>query len=422
MVTTYLQKLRLFSHDARLVLIAAVVGGFGNMGMVAVLLNLYLLRLGYGPEFVGLVNAAGWLAYAVASLPAGVLGARWGVRRVMIAGMSLRALGLGLLPLAEFVADTFQPGWLVATLALAYLGGASSAVNSTPFLMGATSEEERDHAFSVWSGLIPLAAFAGSLVAGLLPGLFASTMRVSLDHPAPYRYPLLIAAALLATGVVALLATSRPAAGQREPAVSDAGPLPFAPIAILALVYLLRSAGEAATITFFNVYLDAGLHVSTALVGTVMAVGQLLGVPAALAAPLAIARWGKAGTVGLGFLGMVLSLLPLALIPDWFVASLGLAGFNGMLSLISPAFLLLSQEAVSPGWRPAMSGAMTMGQGVSISALALGGGYAITAMGYRSPFSIAAALAVAGGLLFWACFLRVPRGELAGGPALESAE
>jgi MFS family permease len=292
-------------------------------------------------------------------------------------------------------------------------------VNSTPFLMGTTGKEERAHVFSVWSALIPLAGFAGSLVAGLLPGLFASAMGVSLDHPGPYRYPLLIAAALLVGGVLALLATRRPAAGQPEPAVSDAGRLPLAPIALLTLVYLLRSAGEAATITFFNVYLDAGLNVSTALIGTVMAVGQLLGVPAALAAPPVIARWGKAGTVGICFLGLVLSLTPMALIPHWFVASLGLAGFKAMLSLMSPAFLLLSQEAVPPGWRPAMSGAITMGQGVSISALAFGGGYAIMGFGYRSPFSIAAVLAVAGGLLFWAFFLRAPGRKVAGGASSE---
>jgi MFS family permease len=279
--------------------------------------------------------------------------------------------------------------------------------------MGATSEDERDYVFSLESGLIPLAAFAGSLIAGLLPALFATAMHASLYQPEPYRYPLFVAAGLVVAGALALLATERPVSGRFRHTVSATGPLPLAPIAILSLVYLLRSAGEAATITFFNVYLDAGLHVSTAVIGTVMSTAQLLGAPAAMAAPLVIARRGRAGTVGLAFLGLVLSLLPMALVPHWFVASLGLACFKAMLSLMSPAFILLCQEAVPPGWRPAMSGAITMGQGVSMSALALSGGYAIAAFGYRSPFSIAAALAVAGGVLFWAFFLRTPRRKVA---------
>ena len=417
MITTYLQKLRLFSRDARLALVCGALIGFNFQGIYVVLLNLYLLRLGYGPEFIGLANAVGALVYAAGSLPAGALGGRWGARRVMIAGWGLFVVGLGLLPLAEFVPDTLQPGWIVATLALAYLGGASFFVNSVPFLMAASTEEERDHVFSVRFAINPLMAFVGSLVAGLLPGLFATTLGVSLDGPAPYRYPLLIAAALLVPGVLALLATRKTVAGGPEATVAKVGPMPFVVIALMTFTFLLRSAGEGAVMTFFNVYMDAGLHVSTALVGTVMAVGRLLCVPATLAAPLAIARWGKGRTVVLGFCGMALGLLPLAFVPHWVAAGLGFVGYWTMLAIISPAFYVFSQDVVSPGWRPAMSGATTMAQGVSVSALALGGGYAITALGFRSPFLIAAVLSAAGALLFSAFFLRVRRGEPARGPA-----
>ena len=422
MATTYLQKLRLFSRDARLVLVAGALIGFCTQGIYVVLFNLYLLRLGYGPEFIGLASAAGALALAVCSLPAGALGRCWGVRRVMIAGASLMVLGLGLLPLAEFMPDTFQPTWLVATNALRWLGGAAFVVNVSPFMMGASGEEERDHVFSVFLALLPLGGFVGSMIAGLLPGLFATTLGASLDQPAPYRYPLLIAAALLIPGVLALLATRKVVTGGPEAIAGEASPLPFGLIALVALTYLLRSAGEGVVMTFFNVYMDAGLHASTALIGTVMALGGLLCVPATLATPLAIARWGKGRTVVLGFCGMALSLLPLALIPHWIAAGLGFAGFLAGLGFISPAFFVFSQEAVSPGWRPAMSGATSMARGVSASALALGGGYAITALGYRSPFLIAAALSAAGAPLFWAFFLRRPLGELARDAAAANTE
>ena len=423
MITTYVQKLRLFSRDVRLALVAAALMGFCRAGIYMVLFNLYLLRLGYGPEFVGLVSAVGWLGIAACSLPAGALGRRWGVRRVMIAGVGLMVLGLGSLPLVEVLPDTLRRGWLVATFTLAAIGGgAMFVVNIIPFLTGASSEEGRDHVFSVFLALLPLGGFVGSLIAGLLPGLFATTLGVSLDQPAPYRYPLFIAAALLVPGVLALLATRKTVARGPEVTMGEAGPLPIVVIALMALTYLLRSAGEGAVMTFFNVYMDAGRHVSTAIVGTVMALGRLLCVPASLAAPLAIARWGKGRTVVLGFCGMALGLLPVALVPHWVAAGLGFAGFYAMLSIISPAFFIYSQDAVSPGWRPAMSGATTMAQGVSMSGLALGGGYAITALGYRSPFLIAAVLSAAGALLFWACFLRGPRGELARAPAPDAAE
>jgi len=79
MSTTYLSAFRLFSRDARLYLMTAALFGFTVFGGIyAVLLNLYLLRLGYGPQFVGLINGTGQLAFAIFCLPAGALGRRWG--------------------------------------------------------------------------------------------------------------------------------------------------------------------------------------------------------------------------------------------------------------------------------------------------------------------------------------------------------
>jgi MFS family permease len=412
MAGAYLDKLRLFSRDVRLVLITAALLGFTVFGGIyPVLLNLYLLRLGHGPEFIGLVNAAFMLALGGFCLPAGGLGGRWGVRRMMIAGLCLVVAGYGLLPLAEFIPTTLQAGWVLASYLLGGLGLALYIVNANPFLMGTTSSEERSHAFSVQTALWPLAGFAGSLVGGLLPGLFASVLALSLDNPAPYRYPLWIAAVALIPAVVVMSATREIGSAHTQGTVADAGPAPYGLIALMALVVLLQVAGEGAARTFFNVYLDAGLHVPTAQIGVLSAAGQLLAVPAALATPLLMTRWGKERTFVLGSLGMALSLLPLALIPHWGAAGLGLMGMMALGSIARPANTVYHQEIVSPGWRAAMSGATTMAAGLSWSVMAFGGGYLITALGYRSLFLTGAGLTVAGALLFWAYF-RVPRGEL----------
>jgi MFS family permease len=102
MMAIYLQKLRMFSRDARLFLLTyALWGGF--FGIQGVLFNLYLLCLGHGPEFVGWVNGIGRLIFGLFSLPAGALGGRLGNRRTIIAGMCLGSAGFGLLPLAELI-------------------------------------------------------------------------------------------------------------------------------------------------------------------------------------------------------------------------------------------------------------------------------------------------------------------------------
>ena len=414
--TTYLQKLRLFSRDVRLYLISAALVGFCWMGIYGVLLNLYLLRLGHGPEFVGLVNGAGFLAFAIFPVPAAALGRRWGSRRTMIAGISLAVAALALLPLADFIPTSLQAGWLLATYFLAFLGALLYLIMSNVFMMGATSPEERDHAFSMQIALWPLAGFAGSLVGGRLPGFFARILGVSLDGAAPYGYSLLIAAVLLIPALAVLLAIREGGAPETEEGVARSGPAPYRLMVVAALFNVLSLAGEYAARTFFNVYLDAGLRMSTSHIGLLVGVAQLVSVPAALAAPLVMARWGRLRSLLVGPIGIAISLLPLALIPHWGGAGLGYVGVVALSAITRVANNIFQMEIVSPPWRPAISGAGAMGAGLSGATVGLGGGYIVTTMGYPSLFSIGAGLTGAGALFLWA-FFRGPGRELARGAA-----
>jgi MFS family permease len=422
MVTAYLHALRLTSRDTRLFLITWALTGltfFG--GIYNVLFNLYLLRLGYGPRFVGLVNATGLMTLAIFSLPAGAIGGRWGGRRTMIAGLILTVAGLGLPPFAEFI-PTLQAGWLIVTYSLALLGFTLYSVNSLPFLTGATGPEERSHVFSVRAAIFPLGGFVGSLVGGLMPGFFARALGFSPDHPASYRYSLMIAALLLMPAVLLMLATREVSIERRQETLSEEGYAPFGLIFLMALIMLLRVAGEGVARTFFNVYLDAGLGLPAAQIGTLAAAGQLLAVPAPLAMPLLAACWSKDRTIVLGSLGMVLSLLPIAFISHWAAAGGGFMVMIALGQITVSAFFVYTQEIVAPAWRGAMSGATVMAVGLSWSAIALGGGYIITTLGYRNLFLIGAGLTAAGALLFWAYFLRRPRGEFARRVSLDRAK
>ena len=405
--------LRRFNRNVRLYLLSGALIGFTAAGGIyGVLLNLYLLRLGYGLELVGPVAAAGALSYAVFCLPAGALGRRWGSRRMMVLGMILIVLGNGVLPLAEFLPSPWQWKWLLATRALRALGFAFYMVNASPFLMSATGSEERTHVFSVQAALWPLSGFAGSLVGGFLPGLFASFLGVSLDGPEAYRYTLFVATVLLSPAVLVLLATREVGVEHRQEKVSQAGPVPLGPIVFMALVMLLQTAGMGAVQTYFNVYLDQGLEVSTALIGSLVAAGQLVGGIAALATPLVAVRWGYIRIVVWGSLGTALSLLPLVLVPHWGAAGLSFVGISALTTIRFAAIAVYQQEMVSTRWRTFMSGATNTASGLSFSFVSLGGAYMIPLLGYGNFFSMGAGLMAAGALVFWAYF-RVPRGEYA---------
>ena len=164
--------------------------------------------------------------------------------------------------------------------------------------------------------------------------------------------------------------------------------------------------------TFYNVYLDDGLSVSTTLIGTLWAVGQLLSVPAALVTPLLTARWGIQRTFILGSLGLTLGVIVLALVPHWAAAGIGFAAISALFSITSTAIRVFSQELVPPASRGAMSGTLMMGAGLSGSAMAFGGGYLIAALGYPGLFLTGAGLTAAGTFLYWVSFRR-PHAERA---------
>jgi hypothetical protein len=418
--------LRLFSRDMRLFLVTAFLSGLAWDGIRTVLFNLYVLRLGYGLEFVGLINAAGMFAFALSCLPAGSLGMRWSSRSVVISGVVVVALGVCLLPLAELFAGAWRTAWLLITTLLTQSGFALYLVDSLPFMMEATGDEERNHVFSVHMALGPLAAFVGSLMAGALPGVLAALLDTSLDNPAPYRWPLLLAGLLLIPGIPVLLHT-RPAGGQRVllPAAGapagHTGHPPYNLILLFGVMMLLRFGGRGALSTFFNVYMDEGLGASTAVIGTLSALGQLLSVPAALVAPLLVARRGQPWTIFWGTLVMAICMVPLGLISTVSAAGMSFVTSTALYSMTAGPVRLFSQELVAPRWRVSMAAAFMMAAGLALSGMSLAGGYVIVAFGYKSLFLASTAIMAVGAIAFGYSF-RVPRGEQSRRPQLKEAK
>ena len=420
MFSTYFHILRLFSRDVWMYMITAALFGLSYFGFMTVLLNLYLLRLGYGPAFIGLVNGSTALAFAASSLPAGAIGSRWGYRRAVIVGVFFVSAGATLLPFAEFLPAAGRDAGVLITRLLSGLGFALYFVNSNPYLVAATQPKERTHVFSMQVGLLPLAGFLGSLIAGVLPGYFASMLNLSPDHPAPFRYALILAGLLLFPAIIVLFTTQdviptrRVAPDDPEPKSSAA---PYLLIAFLAVAGLLRMSGEGAARTFFNVYLDTDLGVSTTRIGLLTAFGQLLAAPAAMAAPLLVLRTGKVPAIVLSTLGTAGSLLFMAFIPHWAGVGFGFMGVIGMRAITQSVASVVQMEIVPPEWRGVTSGIISMAMGLGFTSMALGGGYIIPVFGYRGLFLTATGLVTVSSLLFWAYF-RTPRGEYMEQPAV----
>ena len=407
-VADYLEALRLFDRNVRLILVSMALFGFTFFGVFATLFNLYLLRLGLGPEFIGLINGVAGLTYGFSCLPAGVLGRRLGARRVMTAGMGMLVIGLASASLTDLI-PAWQRGWVLATYILAHLGFALYFVNIAPVLMAFTDPQERDHVFSTEFALLPLGAFVGSLAGGLLPGGFAKISSASLDNPAPYRLTLLAASLCLTSAIWTLWAVRKVSPQAMHKQESNQGTVSYALFVVIGLFYLLWMMGEQGIRIFFNVYLDASLDVPTAQIGVLLAASQLLSVPAALVMPLLSARWGQEHSIVVTALGMGLSILAVGLIPHRMAAGLGYVAMAAMAAITRPAIMAFSQRQVVPEWRSVMSGSISMIAGLGTSAASTAAGYVVSMHGYGALFLASSGIVAAGVLLFWGYFCALGR-------------
>lgn len=413
-LTRPFSSLRQFNQQARLFFLVIVGLGFAIDGVYTVLMNLYLLRLDYGTDFIGLVNAVGLLSFALASLPAGLMGSRWSNTRMLKVGVGLVCVGGILFPLAESVPLALRDAWIVLTYAMMLAGFSFFFVNGEPFLINTVNSQRRNNAFAVKTAMLSLAGFLGSLIGGAVPELIAGLTDLTLDNPAPYRMTLTIVSFVVVGTLFIVQWVKAPPDDIEEEIsiVTESEKVKLTPvpewtwtviilIAVMTLVRLFQVAGLATAIVYFNVYMDTQLNISTGIIGSIAAVARLLGVPTALIVPRLIERWGKVNVIIWGSMAMATCLLPMALIEHWIAAAIGFIGVLSMTSIRYTAFVVYILELVPKVQQSVMAGSGEMAGGLSFSMMALGGGIILSLFTFRDLFLVGAGLTSLGTFIFW---------------------
>ncbi len=411
MIRRFFTAVHKYNPQARLFFAVVVGAAFVVDGVYTVILNLYMLRLGYGTELIGLVNAAGLLSFALTSLPAGILGSRFSNTRLMKLGVGISLLGGLLLPLVEALPPGLRASWLVLHYALALGGFSLFFVNGAPYLINVVDRNDKHKAFALKMAHWALAGFAGSLFGGIAPGVIAGLNAWSLNDPAPYRLTLTTSAVVL--GLSFLLALRiRPLPRHFQQPHSDSGApannesqnwtLPLLMlIGIMTVIRLFQVAGSATALVYFNVYMDRQLAVSTAMIGVVTAIGRLSGVPTALITPWMVQRWGNVKVVIWSSLLASICLVPMALVEHWLAAGLGLIVSVAMMSVRYTALVVYLLDLVPRAQQSVMAGAGEMAAGLSFAIMALGGGFMLSLFSFRDLFLLGAFFSFIGTALFW---------------------
>lgn len=399
----YVRAFGRLNRDVKFYLAGNSLIAFAYFGIMGVLFNLYLVRLGFGAEFIGLLIGSGQLIWAILALPAGAIGLRLGLKRVLVLAQVLAALGFSLVLLVEWLPRAMWEGWLIGGWMILWVGAALLTVNSVPFLMAATSSGERGYAFSLQAALTALITIVGSLVAGWLPGVLAVWMDTTLDgspmSAAPYRLALWLAPASFVLAAL-FFGAMRPVeiAVTKEGSAQRSG-APIALFLFFTVMVFLAACGEGAVRSFFTLYLDGELHVATAQIGAAMGLAQMLPVFMALLTPLLMARLGTGMTLAAATVACALSITLIGVVSQWMIATVALMGLQATIAVINPTRNLFSQEIVSARWGTTTSALATIGVALGWAVAAALGGYAIAAVGYRVFFLACSSLVMASALL-----------------------
>ncbi|MCS7197786.1 MAG: MFS transporter [Candidatus Bipolaricaulota bacterium] len=385
LLAEYANRIRRFSPNARLFLLSIFGVGLAS-SIFSLFLNIYLLRLGYKQDFIGLMAAIPPLVIAFLSVPAGVVGDSIGHRRALILGAAFSSLGaLGLVLFTK-------PEPLVLSIGILGLGSALTQVVSAPFMIEESRESERPHLFSVQFALQTLAGFFGSFLGGALPSLFALGFALTESTATVYQMTLAVGTGLIGLSVLPLLGMrSTPRASSRT---ELRWRLKTPPRLVFKLILpnMILGLGAGLFIPFINVFFKLQFHISDELLGALFAWSAVgMGV-ASLAGPPLAQRIGRVRMIVLTQALSIPFLIAMAFVPILWVSALAFVIRYALMPMSAPIYSLFVMEQVAPEDRATVNGWSTMAWNLLFAGSAWLSGQLQIVWGFRPIFVIVCAV------------------------------
>jgi MFS family permease len=373
-----------FSHDTRMLIAASGLTAVSFFGIQMLLKSLYILRLDYGPEYLGLFYSFAALTFMGMGIPSGALGKRFGTRTIMLIGGLLCAIGMALLPSTEVMPAPLQYVWPFTSQIVLTIGWSMFTVNLVPALMVTTTDVTRNHAYAISSAIRELGTLIGTLIGGLLPTLFSPVLGQSLDAPSPYRISLFVGAVLALSAIIPLINVQGGQAPVERETQKARGAAPILPLLAMVLYVYVRHAGWATCQVFCNPLMDTQLHLGSATIGLISGLGQALAMVTMLILPRMMDRWSPGRILVWSTLGLGLSLVPLAIYSHASTAALTWIAVRVMSSIWITALQVFQMELVDKAWRSLAYGVVAMAMGLGFGSTSYTGGHIVAAYGYTT--------------------------------------
>ncbi|ETA67217.1 arabinose efflux permease family protein [Methanolobus tindarius DSM 2278] len=400
----YFSRIKEFTPNARMFLTYVFLISL-NLGVYKVIFNLYILRLGYSEDFLGMILSLTSIATGVFSIPAAMICDRIGRKRTLLLSCLLLTISL------VFLYNTTVKELLMF---FSILYGASSALNivtGSTFMLENSKPYERMHLFSMYQLFYTAATMAGNLVGGAFPAMLAKVTEMDASGSLAYRITLMLSLVTIMVSFLPLLKIKEEKAvvHQKRRSYIFSSLLRSENVLKMIIVYTFFGLGWGLALPYFNVYLDVILNAGSDEIGIVFSLAEILMMIALLFLPAFTECFGK---IRVASMVQILSIPFLML----FISTpiLPLVGFayvmrSTLMNLANPILNNFKLEIVSEEERATMNSIAWMTCYVFVGVGTYAGGYILASGNYRLPFIITCGMYAAAAILNYVFFDKFER-------------
>lgn len=371
------------------------------LGIADILLNFYLVSIGYDTATISLLQSLPRLSGFLVGLPVGLVANRVGNRRLIV----LSTAGIAL----SVAATALTQSLVVIALSRFFWGacfGANQVVKS-PFMVTLTHHSEHTAQFS-WHNLVSMfSVAAGSALGGALPIVMSQTLSIAATEalrpeqmPLAYRASILCAALILFLSAMPLLLLKRqPAGDKRKSAILGFGrAVPWRSVLRLAFPLFIFGISGGWTFPFFNLIFRDLFDISDSAIGGVIGLGWLFMGLLPLLNPVWERRLGRAGALTALMLASAVAFVGFSLSQALWIAVVFYVMAIGIRNTMQPLFQPLLMASLEAEYHNVASsvGLALWNMGWFVSALTFG--WLQAAVGTRVIMLLVASFVVLNGL------------------------
>ena len=397
----YASKLRRFNPNARKYLLFVFLTTL-NAGIYGVIFNLYILRLGFGEDFLGLILSISATSMGLFSIPAAFVCDRLGRKRTLLLSSVLSAISL------FFLYNTTTPELLVLFSLASGMASALGLVTGSTFLLENSTKEERMYLFSMSSLIYTFSLLSGNMLGGFLPDILADLISAQSGSAISYRLTLYVS--LVAT-VASLLPLAYVAEKNSEENNGIRGQLHIyrsifksKVIRQMTLFYCLYGIGWGTSLPYFNVYFDTVLGASANQIGIIFSVSQVFMILGYFLVPVLTERTGKVRLVAIVQILSIPFLLMFVLTNNLLIAVVGFVMRYMIMNMANPILNSFKLEIVQPEERSMINSIMWMACYTFVGIGNYVGGLMMAKGDSRMPFMVTGLFYAATAVFYYICF------------------